>query len=87
MSKAASRESAINAARQRTACLAVAWGVHKTLERLEEALADDKAALRVLADVRQRHTDVVRELRIDSWADISSGARREMDASPRAGST
>ena len=84
MSKAASRESAINAARQRTACLAVAWAVHKTVEVLREVFAESfpvgAPERRLLADVALRLSDVVDSLRIRNWDDMSAGARREMEA-------
>lgn len=79
-SKADARADALRLARQRTACLAVAWGVHKTLEVLEDVLADDAQAARLLADVRERHGAVIHELRITHWSDISAGARREMES-------
>lgn len=84
MSRAASRESAISAARQRTACLAVAWGVHKTVEVLGEVfeVSFPPAApeRRLLDDVAVRLADVVADLRIADWDDMSAGARREMEA-------
>ncbi|WMW64370.1 hypothetical protein [Nitratidesulfovibrio liaohensis] len=84
MSGAASRESAISAARQRTACLAVAWGVHKTVEVLGEVfeVSFPPAApeRRLLDDVAVRLADVVADLRIADWDDMSAGARREMEA-------
>lgn len=68
MSRAASRESAINAARQRTACLAVAWGVHKTVEVLREvfevSFQPDAPERRLLDDVAVRLAEVVADLRI-----------------------
>ncbi|MEG6507201.1 hypothetical protein [Nitratidesulfovibrio sp. 1201_IL3209] len=83
MSKAASRESAIQAARQRTACLAVAWGVHKTVEVLREvfevSFEPGAPERRLLDDVAARLADVVADLRIASWDDMSAGARREME--------
>lgn len=84
MSKLSTRESAINAARQRTACLAVAWGVNKTVEVLREvfevSFPPTDPERRLLDDVAVRLADVVADLRIADWDDMSAGARREMEA-------